>query len=202
MIYTDYDVAVIGAGMAGSTTAAFLSEFRRVALIEAEPVAGYHTTGRSAALWLQNYGPQDVRTLSRLSRPFYEKPPAGFSEFPLIKRRSVLLVATPSQLPELEAAIAIGSGLRRATIEEAHALVPALRAGYLGGAALEDDAFDMDVAAIHQGFLRMLRANGGTIALRSRADRIEKTSAGVGDRDDGTGKIQGACLGQRSGRVG
>jgi D-arginine dehydrogenase len=173
-----FDIAVIGAGMAGASAAAFLSTAKRVALIEAEEVAGYHTTGRSAALWVQNYGPPDVRALTRLSRSFYETPPAGFAEVPLINRRPVLLLATVSQLPELEAAIANGSGLRQATVQEAHAMVPALRPGYLGGAALEEDSFDMDVAAIHQGFLRMLRSNGGVIALRSRVGRIEKHAGG------------------------
>jgi D-arginine dehydrogenase len=170
----DFDIAVIGAGMAGATAAAFLSAGKRVALIEAEEVAGYHTTGRSAAIWIQNYGPPDVRALTRLSRAFYQSPPAGFSDVPLIRRRAVLMLASDEQLPDLEIAIASGQGLRRATIAEAHALVPALRPGYLAGAAMEEDAFDMDVAAIHQGFLRMLRANGGLLGLRNRAGRIEK----------------------------
>ena len=169
-----FDIAVIGAGMAGSTAAAFLSADKRVALIEAEAVAGYHTTGRSAAIWVQNYGPADVRELTRLSRPFYEAPPAGFSDVALIRRRPVLLLATPAQMPELETALATGRGIRRATVREAETLVPALRPGYLGGAALEEDAFDMDVAAIHQGFLGMLRSNGGVLGLRSRAGRIER----------------------------
>jgi D-arginine dehydrogenase len=77
-------------------------------------------------------------------------------------------------LPDLESALAAGEGLRRVPVEAARALVPALRPGYLAGAAAEDDAFDMDVAAIHQGFLRMLRANGGILGLRRRAGRIEK----------------------------
>ena len=174
MTTQDFDIAVIGAGMAGATCAAFLSADRRVALIEAEEVAGYHTTGRSAAMWIQNYGPADVRALTRLSRRFYDAAPAGFSAVPLIRPRLVLMVATPAQMPDLEAALADASGMRAASIAEAHALVPALRPGYLGGAALEDDAFDLDVAAIHQGFLRMLRANGGVLGLRSRAGRIER----------------------------
>jgi D-arginine dehydrogenase len=181
MTTRDYDIAVIGAGMAGATAAAFLSAAQRVALIEAEDVAGYHTTGRSAAIWILNYGPPDVRALTRLSRSFYEAPPDGFAETPLIRYRSVLTIATQDQIPELDAFIAAGQGVERATIVQAHALVPALRQGYLGGAALED-AFDMDVAAIHQGFLRMVRHNGGTVALRSRAGRIE--------RRDGTWQIE------------
>jgi len=170
----DFEIAVIGAGMAGATAAAFLSTDRRVALIEAEEVAGYHTTGRSAAIWVQNYGPPDVRQFTRLSRAFYETPPSRFSDVGLIRRRAVLLLASEPQRADLDAALAAGQGLRRASIGEAHALVPALRPGYLGGAAIEEDAFDMDVAAIHQGFLRMLRANGGMLGLRSRAGRIER----------------------------
>lgn len=169
-----FDIIVIGAGMAGSSAAAFLSANARVALIEAEEVAGYHTTGRSAAIWIQNYGPPDVRELTRLSRSFYEVPPAGFSEIPLIRRRPVLMLASRAQLPDLEAALAGGHGLRHASIAEAESLIPALRPGYLAGAAIEPDAFDMDVAAIHQGFLRMLHANGGSLALRNRAGLIER----------------------------
>lgn len=173
----DFDAVVIGAGMAGATAAACLSADKHVALIEAEDVAGYHTTGRSAAIWIQNYGPPDVRTLTRLSRAFYEAPPSGFSSTSLIRRRPVLLVAARAHRADLEDALATGQGLRRASVEEAHALVPALRPGYLGAAALEEDAFDMDVSAIHQGFLRMLRANGGVLGLRSRAGRIERRGA-------------------------
>jgi D-arginine dehydrogenase len=174
MTTQDFDVAVIGAGMAGATAAAFLSADKRVALIEAEEVAGYHTTGRSAAMWIQNYGPPDVRMLTRLSRAFYEAPPQGFSEVPLIRRRNVLMLASEAQRADLGAALADGQGLRRLPVAEAEAMVPALRPGYLADVAIEEDAFDMDVAAIHQGFLRMVRANGGALALRSRAGRIER----------------------------
>ena len=177
MAATDYDIIVIGAGIAGATAAAHLSPHRRVALIEAEDTAGYHTTGRSAALWLQNYGPRDVRELSRLSRAFFENPPAGFAEVPLMRRRPVLLLATEAQLPDLDTAIEEGSGLRRVTEAEALKMVPALRPGYAAAGAVEDDAFDMDVSAIHQGFLRQLRQNGGTLALRHRAGSIECKSA-------------------------
>lgn len=164
--------------MAGSTAAAQLSPHRRVALIEMEDTPGYHSTGRSAAIWVQNYGPHDVRELSRLSRAFFQTPPAGFTEVPLMRRRPVLFPAHAGQMEEMETLLADGIGLRQITAEQASALVPALRPGYVAAAAIEDDAFDMDVAAIHQGFLRMLRANGGTLALRSRAGRIERVGDG------------------------
>lgn len=171
---TAFDIIVVGAGMAGSTAAAQLSADRRVALIEAEEAAGYHTTGRSAAMWIENYGPPDVRVLTRLSRPFYENPPPGFTDAPLLNQRPVLMTVAEAQLPSLDEALAGGHGLRRIPAAEAEAMVPAFRPGYLAAAALEQDAFDIDVSATQQGFLRMLRANGGTIALRHKAGRIER----------------------------
>lgn len=164
--------------MAGSTAAAQLSPHRRVALIEMEETPGYHSTGRSAALWIQNYGPQDVRELSRLSRAFFTAPPSGFTEVPLMRQRPVLFIANAEQRAEMEALIAEGIGLRAISPADAAALLPALRPGYVSAAAIEEDAFDMDVAAIHQGFLRMLRANDGVLALRSRAGRIEREGDG------------------------
>ncbi len=172
-----FDVIVIGAGIAGASAAAFLSADHRVALIEAEEVAGYHTTGRSAAIWILNYGPPDVVALTGLSRGFFENPPPGFADAPLFAPRAVLSLAPPEQSAHLDAKIANGIGLEEISIAEATALVPALRADYATRAAIERDAFDMDVAALHQGFLRQLRANNGVLALRARSGRIEQRGA-------------------------
>jgi D-arginine dehydrogenase len=169
-----FDVVVIGAGMAGASVAAFLSEHCRVALLEAEEAAGYHTTGRSAALWLENYGPPDVRLLTRLSRAFFTMPPDDFATVPLLRPRKILFLAEPHQMADLDQMIAGGSGLRGVSVAEAKQMLPALRDGYAAGAAVEDDAFDLDVSAIHQGFLRQLRTRNGVLALRNRAGRITR----------------------------
>jgi D-arginine dehydrogenase len=171
------DVTVIGAGIAGSTAAAALAADHRVALIEAEEAAGYHTTGRSAAVWILNYGPPDVRTLSGLSRAFFEHPPDGFTEVPLMSRRPVVFMAPEAQRTEFAAMLAEGHGLREISIADLRQRAPALRPDYAVAAAIEEDAFDMDVAALHQGFLKQLRARGGSLALRNRAGRIERRNA-------------------------
>jgi len=171
-----FDIVVIGAGIAGATAAAQLAADHRVALVEAEEAAGYHTTSRSAAMWMQNYGPHDARTLSRLSKAFFDAPPPGFTETPLLTRRAVVYIATDAHRGELDAMLKGSVGLRDISIAEARGLVPAIHAGYRGSAAVEDIASDMDVAAIHQGFLRLLRARGGVLALRSRAGRIVRHS--------------------------
>ena len=169
-----FDVIVVGAGIAGATVAAHLSADRRVALIEAEEAAGYHSTGRSAAIWILNYGPPDVRVLTGLSREFFKNPPAGFADSPILAQRPIVFLAPPEQRDHLADLLANGSGVREASLTEVTELVPALRPGYAVQAAIEDDAFDMDVAALHQGFLRLLRGHGGVLALRSRTGRIER----------------------------
>ena len=167
------DVIIIGAGIAGATTAAHLAADHKVVLVEAEAAAGYHSTGRSAAIWILNYGPPDVQALTGLSRSFFEAPPVGFAESPILSRRPVVFLAPPDQRDHLATLLAAGKGLREVSVAELTRLIPALRPGYAAAAAIEDDAFDMDVAALHQGFLRQLRAQGGHLALRNRAGLIE-----------------------------
>ena len=168
------DVIVVGAGIAGATVAAHLSADRRVVLVEAEEQAGYHSTGRSAAIWYLNYGPPEVRVLTGLSRAFFEAPPAGFAGTPLMARRPVLFVAPDDQMTEMDAFMATSQGMQEITPEQARTLIPALRPGYVRAAAIEPDSFDMDVATLHQGFLRQVKERGGLLALRSRTGRIER----------------------------
>jgi D-arginine dehydrogenase len=84
---TDTDIIVIGAGIAGASVAAHLAETERVVLIEGEDRPGYHSTGRSAALFTEIYGNSLIRALTRASRPFLFAPPPAFSETPLTRPR-------------------------------------------------------------------------------------------------------------------
>jgi len=170
----DFDAIVIGAGMAGATAAAHLAPTHRVALLEAEESAGYHATGRSAAIWIQNYGPADARRLSAASRAFFEKPPAGFCDAPLFSPRPVVTLAPEDQREALEAMLNTGEGLEPIPVADIAAMGVPLRADYAVAAAIERDAFDIDVAGLHQGFLQQIRKAGGVLALRHRAGRIER----------------------------
>ncbi len=185
------DFAVIGAGMAGASVAHWLSAHGRVVVLERESQPGYHTTGRSAALYLEGYGSPQVRALTRASRDFLLHPPAEVAEHPLMTRRGALMVAAPGQADALAAHIQVlaGLGVRHEVLTPAQAcaLVPVLRPESVVGAVLEPDACDLDVHAIHQGFLKGLRRHGGQVVCSAEVHTLQNdgvawqvgTSAGV-----------------------
>lgn len=161
------DFIVIGAGIGGASTAYWLSRSARVVVLEREEQPGYHSTGRSAALFMESYGPEQVRALSRASLDFFSQPPAGFCAHPLLTPRGALVFAGPGQEAELaahEASVrATSSVAQRLSAREALGLVPVLRPEHVTGAVLEQDAADIDVDALLQGFLRGTRQRGGRI---------------------------------------
>ena len=69
------DFIIIGAGIAGASTGYWLASQGRVLLLERESLPGYHSTGRSAALYTAAYGTPQVRALTLASR-FYRAPAA------------------------------------------------------------------------------------------------------------------------------
>lgn len=161
------DVLIVGAGIAGASLACFLAPHARVVMLERESQAGYHSTGRSAAMFIESYGNAQVRALTRASRAFFERPPHGFSAHPILTPRGALFVATAAQRAQLDAHWALLQPLsplaRRLDRGEARAMVPVLRPDDLIGGAYDADAMDMDVHALHQGYLRAARAAGATL---------------------------------------
>jgi D-arginine dehydrogenase len=159
-----FDVAIIGAGMAGASLAWRLAGHARVVLVEAESQPGVHATGRSAAMFMESYGPPGARALTRASRAFYQHPPAGFTDVPLLAPRGALYVAGPGQqalLDESEASLrATGTAIERLDAAAACARVPCLRPEGVIGALFEPDAQDIDVHALHHAFLRGARQRG------------------------------------------
>jgi D-arginine dehydrogenase len=173
-----FDVVVIGAGIAGASVAAELARTHRVAVIEREGFPGYHSTGRSAALFSEIYGNSIVRALSRASRDFFYAPPPGFSTTPLVKPRGALYIARPDQAAKLEQFAAnpdVHAAITRITPGEACRACPILRPEYVHAALLEADAADVDVDALHQGYLRAFRAAGGTLITDTEVQRLSHT---------------------------
>ena len=180
--YKNADFVVIGAGIAGASIAYWLAPHGRTVLLERESQPGYHSTGRSAALYMASYGGEQVRALTLASRAFFLNPPAGFSEHPLLSPRGALMVAGPGQMSSLEAhwsvLSAMNTGASKLTAEQTCALVPALRPEMVEGGLLEPDAMDMDVHAIHQGYLRGARQHEAQLYCNAEVRGLQRKQNG------------------------
>lgn len=171
------DVIIIGAGIAGASVAAHLAASLRVALVEMEGQPGYHTTGRSAAVFAPSYGPKAVRALTRASRGFYDQPPEGFATVPLLTPRQILMIAREDQRAALEstiAAVATGTKVQRLDAGGLLDHQPLLREGYATAGMLDSGGQDIDVAALHQGYLRLLRARGGVVRTKAAVKGLKR----------------------------
>jgi len=181
------DVVVVGAGIAGASVASELAIDHRVLLLEREDAAGYHTTGRSAALFTPTYGPPQIRALTRASADFFAQPDSGFCSTPLIRQRDVMMVAREDQLGTLEhtlAALQRETPVDRLAGYDAEAAQPLLRAGHVAAALMNRDSYDIDVDALHGAWLRQFRARGGrtllgadVVALERRGDTWRVTTS-------------------------
>src|SRR5476651_807958 len=175
----DFDFAIVGAGIAGVSMAYHLAPKARVIVLEREHVAAYHTTGRSAALHSETYGSAEIRAITVASGRFYRAPPQGFSDHPLLTPRGAMIVVRADQEADMKKAAATFAAM----VPSVHWLDPAetLRRQPLlkpeaasGGAILEPEADDMDVAAIHGGFLRGARAAGAELRLSAEVEGLER----------------------------
>jgi D-arginine dehydrogenase len=175
------DVLVIGAGMAGASTAAELAGLgRRVVLLERESQPGMHATGRSAALFSETYGGPAVRALTRASRDFYLSPPEGFTESSLVKLRPAMHVADAEGLATLNAFASspdVAAVIRPLDTAEALRRCPILRAEHAVGVVLEFGSQDIEVHGLHQAYLRKLRAHGGQLKTEAMPHALTRRGA-------------------------
>jgi D-arginine dehydrogenase len=165
------DIIVIGAGMAGASAAAHLADGRHVILLEGEDQPGYHSTGRSAALFSESYGPPAVHILTRAGRDFYEDCAGGLAEHPILTPRGVLVFAMPGQESLLDDARR-DPAVQLLTAAEACAIVPVLRPEKIVAAIHEPGAMDIDVHGLHAAYLRLLRRRGGDLVAAAPVARL------------------------------
>ena len=175
-----YDVLVIGGGMAGVSIGYELAGDRSVGLVEMEPTLAYHTTGRSVATFLESYGGRVIRALTSASRDFMTEPPDGFDR-PVLTPLPLVWIVPHGELADLhalhDAVIDFVPDVELLSADRATELAVVAHRDWVAGGLLEPGASEIDVAALHAGYVRGLRQRGGEI----------HTSAGVASmhRKDG-----------------
>ena len=177
------DFIIIGGGIAGASTGFWLSQHARVIVLERESHPGYHSTGRSAALYTAAYGTPQVRALTQASRDFFDAPPPGFCEHPLLTPRGEMTVdfsGDPAELQNqfLSAKVTVPQ-MQLLSAEEACVRLPILRREKVHGAIYDPTASDIDTDALHQGYLRGIRRNQGQVLTDTQVVSLSRDAEGI-----------------------
>ncbi|MCL4158407.1 UNVERIFIED_CONTAM: hypothetical protein GTU68_060300 [Idotea baltica] len=140
-----------------------------------EDALGRHSTGRSAAIYIRNYGNRTLRALNRASEPVLEAP-HGISDSSLLTPRGEMLIAAEDELEAFDTYLKGAEGMEILSAEDAVALFPLLRRERIAAAAIERDARDIDVDRFLQGCARLARRNGATFVTEAPAERISRVA--------------------------
>ena len=182
---SQFDVIIVGAGIGGASLAFSLLERApglKLAILEAEEQPGYHTTGRSAAFFAETYGGPTIQPLSSASKRFFQRPPKGFSDTAIVSPRGALHIRhadMPGTLKALEEEFDHGGVAHQRLSREGILLkVPSLRPEWSETAIWEPGCSDIDVAGLHQAYLRAARKAGAELVTNARTSAIRKVAGG------------------------
>ncbi|MEO0872791.1 MAG: FAD-dependent oxidoreductase, partial [Pseudomonadota bacterium] len=174
MTDTLYDFAVIGSGIAGASIAAELAPHARVLVLEAEDAPGYHSTGRSAAFWEECYGGPGVVPLTLPSGAFLRE--HGF-----LRGRGALYVGREGDKAKMDRFVQTFEGtgvtIERLGREGLAARVPHTREEWCD-AIWEPACADIDVAGLHQHYLKALKQAGAELVCRARVVALDREPGG------------------------
>ncbi len=180
---TQADFIIIGGGIAGASTGYWLSRHGRVIVLERESHPAYHSTGRSAALYTAAYGTAQVRALTLASRDFFDHPPEGFCEHPLLTPRGEMTVDFNGDPAELNSqylsAKASVPEMQLLSADQACARLPILRREKVHGALYDPSASDIDTDALHQGYLRGIRRHQGQVHTDHEVLGLQRDDQGL-----------------------
>ena len=160
-----FDVIVVGGGIAGVSLAGELTPGARVLVLERESQPAYHSSGRSAAIYIEPYSTDPIFALTRATLPFLVAPPPEFTDQPLVHGRGYLLLARREQDALMDEYLARWlprcPAIREIDLDEARRRLPILVDGYAHRAAFDEAAWGLDTNEMLQGWLRRLRRNAG-----------------------------------------
>ena len=158
-------VVVIGGGVAGLAAAAALAPDTQVVLLERETALGYHASGRSAAMFEENYGNPVVQVLSKASRSAHEA-------MGVLSPRGLFGLALDGDEAAFEADL-IGLGMIEISVSEAKKRVPILADG-IQRVGVHEEAYDIDTDRVLQQMSRSARDHGAVIHTGSPVTEITR----------------------------
>ena len=159
-----FDFLIIGGGVAGLSAAARLAPLGKVVLLEAEDDLAYHASGRSAAVFEEQYGKPSTIALNRASKPYHE-------DADVLQPRGLMVIARKDQGDDFKRDTSTFS-IPEISLDEASARVPILNRDTVAFAALSDSAMDIDTDRLIQGYVRTARASGAEIVTGARVSAI------------------------------
>lgn len=157
---TDFDIAIIGAGIAGAGLAAQVAPHARTVILETEDQPGRHATGRSAAFWSETYGGPAIQPLTTASAG-----PLGDGGW--LEPLGAIQIGREGQRAERDAFIArfAGSGIALEPIDP-RGLVPGLRDDWTIGVREPSCAY-IDVGGLHGDCLARAKRAGAVLMTRA-----------------------------------
>lgn len=169
-----HDFAVIGAGIAGASVAAELAPHAKVLVLEAEEAPGYHSTGRSAAFWDECYGGPGVVPLTLPSGAYLRE--HGF-----LRESGALYIGRGEDRAAMDGFVrsfeGTGVTIERLGREGLEKRAPLIRREW-SDAIWEPACANIDVAGLHQHYLKALKREGAMLECRARVTGLSR-EAGV-----------------------
>jgi len=166
---SETDFLIVGAGIAGAGIGYYLAEHAHVTLIDMEDQAGYHTTGRSAAFYAETYGGPKLQPLTTASKTFLETPPSDFAAQPIISQLGAIHIFRDEQRATAHTAFKAMSsdlpGIKMLGARDVCDKAPYLLPERIAGGIDDPECGGLDVAALHQGFLKGVKRAGGKLCL-------------------------------------
>ncbi len=167
---TSADIIIIGAGIAGASLANELSSNHSVILLEAETQPGYHSTGRSAAVFLPTSGPGLILSLVHASGDFFHNTPQGFCEHPLLSPRTTMMIAKSGDDEHFD--LGLSNGMQEISTTQALEKVPAINTQNYTKFSIDPQTFDIDVDALLAAHIKRLKKNAGQLVTNAQVIKL------------------------------